>query len=510
MTFINLRHLYIYAIPHQASTARLIGRIAKKIRNILYINALFYIFSWSTTCSADVSDISSVDIESNVTFSATPSVVNTLVDINGMNEPDNNCNQQCTLPQFNPRPDDLASADNGSDAASTLTSSLPLTDDAAPAVPTAAPINDLWQRLRNGFGMQPTTNPRVGTQLNWYTHRPDYLSRMVERSKRYLHYIVSQVEKRDMPSEIALLPMVESAYNPMAYSTSHAAGIWQFIPETGKSFGLRQTTYYDGRRDIIAATNAALDYLGRLHTEFGSWELALAAYNCGEGCVQHAITKNQALGLSTDYQSLSLPTETRDYVPKLMAIKQIVSDPQASGVNLASIPDKKYFTRVTLDKPMDIALAAKLADMPVNDFISLNPAYNKPVIRSDSGTQLLLPVDRADMFNTNLSHYDQPLVNWKSCDAHRGDSVALAAQRCHVTLTTLKAHNKLELNRKSHFKDNQVLIIPMTHDAAREAVILQHHGHARQSAQRHTTHTHPHVHKILAAKHHPVHHAHSA
>ncbi len=412
------------------------------------------------------------------------------------------------------RPDgsDTPMASDASAGASLAGTSTPSTSLASTGTPgtgldantAVARPEDLWQHLREGFALTPESSRRVDNQLSWYTHRPDYINRMIDRSKRYLHYIASEVKKRGMPSEIALLPMVESAYNPMAYSASHASGIWQFVPQTGKNFGLRETSWYDGRRDIVAATNAALTYLTRLHQQFGTWELALAAYNCGEGCVQHAIARNESLGLPTDYQDLNLPDETRDYVPKLLAIRQIVSDPQANGISLESIPDKAYFTTVTLDKPMDVALAARLANMPVHDFLSLNPGYSRPVIRSDSGMQVLLPVDRADTFTTNLNHYTRPLVSWQGCPANRGESLPLVARRCHTSVAELKAHNPLKLNRKGHFREYQSLIVPIrgrdndgafiqvsmqqTENAATDAGPAQHHAAAHGKAKKRNVH----------------------
>ena len=327
---------------------------------------------------------------------------------------------------------------------------------------TVAPAN-LWDRIRMGFGMNASDSPLIETHINWYANRPDYVSRMVERSKRYLFHILAEVQKRGMPTEIALLPMIESAYNPMAYSASHASGIWQFVPATGKDFGLRQTGWYDGRRDIIAATDAALDYLGKLHTQFGSWELALAAYNCGEGCVAHAIAKNQALGLPTDYANLSLPSETRHYVPKLLAIKQIIADPTSVGLSLDSIPDQAYFTAVTLHKSMDVSLAAKLANMPMDDFISLNPAYNKPVIRSDTSAQLLLPVDKADAFATNLQNYNKPLVTWQIYTAKLGERIKAIARKFHVSVAWLMANNPIHLSHKGKLTSSHTLLVPL-HD----------------------------------------------
>ncbi len=328
----------------------------------------------------------------------------------------------------------------------------------------AAPPKNLWTRIRNGFALKDDQNdPRVTSQLMWYSQRPQYVDRMVERSKRYLYHILGEVEKRGMPSEIALLPMVESAYNPMAFSTSHASGIWQFLPSTGKNFGLHENSWYDGRRDIIAATNAALDYLTRLHRQFGSWDLALAAYNCGEGCVQRAIQRNQKRGLPTDYNSLDLPPQTREYVPKLMAVRELVSDPAATGIHLQDIPNQAYFTTITVDKPMDVSLAAHLAGMPVHDFLSLNPAYSRPVIRSDSPLELVLPIDHADTFTTNLSHYHAPLVSWQGCAAHGGETLATVARRCHVSVQTLKNDNHVKLNRKGRFAHNETLMVPARH-----------------------------------------------
>ncbi len=326
--------------------------------------------------------------------------------------------------------------------------------------PTDSATHSLWGRLRAGFGMTHSDNPRIAAQMDWFARHPDYLARTVQRSKRYLYHIVNEVQKRGMPTEIALLPMIESAYNPMAYSTSHAAGIWQFLPSTAKHFGLRETGNYDGRLDVLAATDAALNYLSRLHQQFGSWELSLAAYNCGEGCVQHAIARNQALGLPTDYQSLHLPPETRDYVPKLLALKRIVANPQNAGVDLGDIPDQAYFTTVTVDRPMDVSLAAKLANMPVKDFISLNSAWDKPVIRSDTPAQLLLPVDKADTFSNNLNQYDKPLVSWHTCQAGRGQSERSVATHCHASVAELKKYNHLQLGRKSRFKTAQMLWLP--------------------------------------------------
>ncbi len=268
-----------------------------------------------------------------------------------------------------------------------------------PDVPMPDP--DLWQRIRKGFLLEPLDSPLVAEHENWYSNRPDYIKRFVDRGSRYLHHIVEEVEKRNMPTEIALLPVVESAFNPLAYSRSKASGLWQFIPSTGKNYGLSQDWYKDNRRDIVAATHAALNYLQRLYDMFGSWELALAAYNCGEGCVGRAIAANQRKGLPTDYLSLKLPPETMNYVPKLVAVKNIILAPALYNIDLESIPDQPYFTTVAAPEKIDVKLAAKLAGMPEEEFVALNPSNNKPVAMAHSGT-LVLPLDKAEAFRENL------------------------------------------------------------------------------------------------------------
>ncbi len=320
---------------------------------------------------------------------------------------------------------------------------------------------DLWQRIRNGFALKPLDSPLVATHVDWYAQRPDYLRRTIARSKLYLFHIMQEVQKRGMPAEIALLPIVESAFNPMAYSRSHASGIWQFIPSTGKDFGLKQNNWYDGRRDIVAATNAALDYLDKLHTMFGTWNLALAAYNCGEGCVSRAIAQNEAQGLPTNYLSLNLPAETRHYVPKLMAVKEIISDPGMVGLSLDSIPNQAYFVSVSLHKSIDVKLAAKLADIPIKEFESLNPAYTKPVVRSDSAQPILLPVDRAAAFSDNLKNYDRPLVSWQLYPAKKGERAVAIAKKFGVTVAWLKHHNEFKLTRKGRLAASYPLMLPL-------------------------------------------------
>ena len=341
--------------------------------------------------------------------------------------------------------------------------------EATPSLSSPAP-SDLWERIRNGFALQDMDSPLVGEHEAWYSDRPDYVKRMVERSKRYLFHIVEEVEKRGMPTEIALLPMIESAFNPQAYSRSHAAGIWQFIPSTGKNYGLEQNWWYDGRRDILAATGAALDYLQKLHNQFGDWELALAAYNFGEGAISRAMTRNQAKGLATDYRSLNLPAETRNYLPKLIAVKRIVAQPNDFGLSLASIPNAPYFTQVTTSQHIDVKLAARLADMPVDEFVSLNPAHNRPVITAPRGRTLLLPVDKAEAFNANLEGYSKRLVSWQSYQARKDERIDGIARKFGTTVALLKQNNRVAL-RRNKLASNQTLLVPM-HGSGSEGQLL--------------------------------------
>ena len=305
---------------------------------------------------------------------------------------------------------------------------------------TTAPTS-LWQRIRNGFGLPDIATPLVREQEEWFANRPDYIS-------RYLYHIVGEVEKRGMPSEVALLPIIESAYNPVAYSRAHASGIWQFIPSTGKLYGLQQNFWYDGRRDVIAATNAALDYLEKLYDMFGSWDLALAAYNWGEGAVSRAIAKNLANGLPADYQSLSMPLETRYYIPKLQAVKNIIANPAQYGIELAEIPNQPYFVAVTTTEHIDVKLAARLADVPIEEFVSLNPAYSRPVIRASGKQTLLLPTGKAETFRFNLENNEQPLVSWQAYKLKAGDSIVRVAARHGISIAQLKQVNSIDGKRR--------------------------------------------------------------
>ena len=318
---------------------------------------------------------------------------------------------------------------------------------------------DLWIRIKDGYAMPDVKSSYASNHEKFYSSRPDYLKRMLDRGQKYLFHIVEEVEKRGMPSEIALLPMIESAFNPQALSTSAASGIWQFIPSTGKSFGLQQNWWVDNRRDVTAATSAALTYLQKLHGMFGAWDLALAAYNAGEGTVQRAINKNRNQGLPTDYQSLNLPAETKNYVPKLQAIKNIITNPDRFGIKLGSIPNKPYFARVTIPKQIDAKLAAQFAEITLEEFSALNPSYNRPVITSQSDKQqLLLPVWAAERFVENLASYDKPLTKWQTYNAKRGERMENIAHKFGINVSQLRNVNSLSSAKQ--LRNAQAVLVP--------------------------------------------------
>lgn len=308
-------------------------------------------------------------------------------------------------------------------------------------VAAEAPPTDLWDRIRAGYSMEDLEDPLVTKWEKFYADRPEYMARIVERSSKYMFYIVTELERRGMPLEIALLPMIESAFNPVAYSTAKAAGIWQFIPSTGVNYGMKQDWWADSRRDIVAATNGALDYLAKLHGMFGDWQLALASYNWGEGSVGRAVGRSKARGKDGTYLSLDMPAETRNYLPKLQAVKNIIRNPGAFGLTIASIPNEPYFKTITLANPIDLKRAAQLAEMTETDFVALNPAHNRPVIGGRSEYQVLLPADKADTFLARLEANEKPRVSWMAYRTRPGDRVEALAERFGTTASALKAVN---------------------------------------------------------------------
>ncbi|HVP08227.1 MAG TPA: transglycosylase SLT domain-containing protein [Burkholderiales bacterium] len=337
---------------------------------------------------------------------------------------------------------------------------------ALPRIDRTQRQDDLWKRIRAGFAMPDLAGPLVAEKTAWYVARPDYLKRVFERSRLYLYHIVDEIEKRGLPTELALLPMVESSFNPMAYSRAHASGLWQFIPGTGKRYELTQNWWYDGRRDIVASTAAALDYLKDVYDMQGDWHLALASYNWGENAVARAVEKNRREGKPTDFYSLSMPAETRGYVPKLQALKNIISDPSLFGIDLDPIPNQPYFTSVERTRDIDVRLAAKLAEMPVEEFIALNPGFSRPVIRAEVTPRIVLPADRVDVFHENLTKYDEKsLVSWQTYQPKRGETLESIARRHGVTLAMLKEVNGITPRARAM---PALLVVPADGSAGKE------------------------------------------
>jgi membrane-bound lytic murein transglycosylase D len=318
-------------------------------------------------------------------------------------------------------------------------------------LPTSDSSIDLWQRIRRGFAMPDLETRAAANSTRWYAAQPDYFGRMAGRGNLYLFHIVEEIERRGMPTELALLPFVESAMQPEALSGAQAAGLWQFIPSTGKLYQLEQNLWRDERRDVLESTRAALDYLQKLHDDFGDWHLALAAYNCGEGCVGRAVQQARARKRSTDYSSLPLPRETLGYVPKLQAIKNIVRDPAAYGVALPAIRNEPYFAVLRKTRDIDIDTAARLAEMPVDDFRALNPSFNRPVIVGAGQANLLLPADRAEIFVANLAAFEstgQPLASWATYTVQTTDTVENIAARVGVSAEHLREANRIPKRNK--------------------------------------------------------------
>lgn len=330
--------------------------------------------------------------------------------------------------------------------------------DTSRTVDLTSEPSDAWDRIRRGFAI-PNLNTELSQQwTEYYASHPDSVQRMAERAGKYLYFIVDEVNRRGLPTELALLPFVESAYNPTALSRSQASGLWQFVPATGTHFKLKQDWWRDERRDPIASTYAALDYLEQLFEMQGDWYLALASYNWGEGSVQRAMAKNEAAGLATDYLSLTMPDETRNYVPKLQAIKNIIADPKRFAMVLPKVDNTPYFVMVQKNRDMDIELAAKLAEMPLDEFKALNPSFNRPLIRGEHEPTLLLPADRLAKFNSNLDNYKGDLSTWTAYSSRRGESYAAIAKRYGVTEARLRDINDIPSRQK--VASGQTLLVP--------------------------------------------------
>ena len=334
----------------------------------------------------------------------------------------------------------------------------PLEPDATVNLDDASATQDLWGRIRLGYALPALETQLVTDHERWYASRPDYVQRMTSRGSRYLYHVVEEINRRKMPTELALLPFIESAFNPQAMSSARASGMWQFMPATGKDFELKQNLFRDDRRDVLASTRAALDYLQRLHRMFGDWHLALAAYNWGEGNVQRAIQRNQRQGLPTDYLSLNMPAETRNYVPKLHAVRNIVMQPERFGLALPPIENHPYFVSVPIQRDMDVALATRLAGLSLDEFKALNPSQNKPVILAAGTPQVLLPYDNANLFVHNLSRHKGALATWTAWQVPRTMRPADAAKSVGMSEAALREVNRIP--PKMLVKAGSTLLVP--------------------------------------------------
>lgn len=326
--------------------------------------------------------------------------------------------------------------------------------------PTTKHSENLWDTIRAGFSIPQQDNQRIRSQRNWYAKHHAYMDRVTQRMQPYLWYIIQQLQLRNMPTEIALLPIVESAYDPFAYSHGRAAGLWQFIPATGKYYGLKQNWWYDGRRDIVDSTRAALDYLQHLHKRFdGDWLLALAAYNSGEGTVLKARRKHRKAGKPTDFWNLELPRETRAYVPKLLALAQLVHAPEAVGSTLQSIPNQPQFTIIDTGGQMDLAVAADLAGISLDELYRLNPGYNQWATNPDGPHRLLIPMEKQSVFMTGLASLPvEQRIQWVRHKIRSGETLGHIAQKYQTTTASLKANNDL---RNNSIRAGKHLMVPV-------------------------------------------------
>ena len=294
-----------------------------------------------------------------------------------------------------------------------------------------SPPVDIWDRIRRGYAIPDINTPKVQQALRLYSSRPGYIRRVTERSSKYLYHILEEVESRNMPTELALLPFVESAFQPEALSRVKASGLWQFMPSTGKVFSLEQNLWKDERRDVTESTRAALDYFQKLYSMFDDWQLALAAYNWGEGNVSRAVRAAQAKNRPSDYLHLRMPKETANYIPKLQAIKEIIRNPEKYGIELPDVDNEPYFVRVTKSRDIDLNTAAELAEMDLQEFRMLNPGFNLPIIVASHNSSFLLPRDHVGIFMNNLASWantGKPLSSWLLYRVKKGDTLESIAQ----------------------------------------------------------------------------------
>jgi membrane-bound lytic murein transglycosylase D len=355
--------------------------------------------------------------------------------------------------------------------------------------PAVSPIaGDLFDRMRRGFTLVDIDQPAIDRELNWYANHPDYLERTWGRSELYLHYIVTELERRKMPLELALLPVVESAFEPYAYSRARAAGLWQFISGTGQRFGLKQDWWYDGRRDIVESTRAALDYLQAMHDDFGGdWLLAVAGYNCGERNIELAIEQNRRAGKPTDFWHLKLPMETRGYVPKLMAMRRLVKNPESYGLEFSPIPDQPYFTQINTGGQIDLQVVANLAGIDKDELYELNPAFHRWATDPTGPYTLLVPIDvAAGLEQALLGLTPEQRMRVEQYEVRGGDSVAAIARHFSTTPAVIRELNGMAPNDR--LISSGVLRVPSTNyelpeKAARAAMLVDRRGLPRRGSR---------------------------
>lgn len=340
------------------------------------------------------------------------------------------------------------------------TSGIDVTKDLKNQVAKQQNYADVWLLLKDGLELDRHTNKRnVQEKIAWFSRNQEYINRVVDRARPYLFHIITKLKERNMPLDLALLPIVESAYQPFAYSPSRASGIWQFIPSTGKRFGLKQNWWYDGRRDIVAATDAALDYLEILHKRFnGNWLHALAAYNSGEGNVERAIRKNKKKGKKTDFWSLRLPRETRSYVPSLLAIAEVLKHGDKHKIKFDAISNKPYFENIDIGSQIDLATVSKLSGLSIDDIYTLNPGFNRWATDPAGPHRLLIPVDKATDFKQKIATLPKSeRIKWQQHKIRRGESLSQIASRYQTSVSALKQINRLKRNM---IREGRSLLIP--------------------------------------------------
>ncbi len=373
----------------------------------------------------------------------------------------------------------------------------PVTVDVVPVTPApvAAPAKDLLQHIRSGYQLDDADEAAINRELNWYANHPDYLERVWGRSELYLYYIVQQLDARNMPRELALLPVLESAFEPYAYSRARASGLWQFIEGTGRNYGLKTSWWYDGRRDVVESTRAALDYLQALHDMFdGDWLLAIAAYNCGEQNVVRAVARNQRLGLPTDFWHLKLPTETRAYVPKLLAMRRLVANPGSYGLEFSTIPDQQYFTQIDTGGQINLQVVAEIAGITTEDLYELNPAFHRPITDPTGPFTLLVPVDTADAIKAALVQLTpEQRLSIEHYTVTKSDSIDSIARRYNTNPRLVRELNgmtlteRLEVGRELSVPSARVEL-PAKAARAAELADNKHVGRTRRHGQRPVVH----------------------